>query len=36
MLQRRVDRIMELADINEDGKLDFDEFVYAIKTLEVR
>ena len=35
-LQRRVDRMMDLADINHDGKLDFSEFVYTIKTLEVR
>ena len=33
-LQTRVDRMMELADINSDGKLDFEEFVYAIKTME--
>jgi hypothetical protein len=26
--------MMELADINSDGKLDFEEFVYAIKTME--
>ena len=34
LLKLRVDRIMEYADINDDGKLDFMEFVYAIKTLE--